>query len=172
MIDGVTYKELTPHGDVRGIFVEMWRQEWLPDGFAPVQGNRADRGAGTVTGFHYHLHQADWWYVSRGRARLVLHDLRAGSSTHGVTMSLDVDPDAGEHRGLYVPPGVAHAFAAITDITLVYLVDQYYNTADELGVAYDDPELAIDWGIASPVVTPRDAGNAALAAQREVRPFR
>ena len=169
MIDGVVVKELTPHGDARGIFVETFRKEWFPDGFAPVQGNRADRAAGAVTGLHFHLHQADWWYFSRGHARFVLHDLRAQSATKGVTMSLDVD---GEHRGVYVPAGVAHGFAAITDITLIYLVDRYYDVADENGVAWDDPDLAIDWGVTKPIVTERDSTNPRLADLPPVVPSR
>ena len=55
-----------------------------------IQANRADRSAGCIVGLHYHLHQADYWYVVRGRARVVLHDLRQGSPTDGVTMLLDL----------------------------------------------------------------------------------
>jgi dTDP-4-dehydrorhamnose 3,5-epimerase len=169
VIGGVVVKELTPHGDARGVFVETFRAEWFPDGFAPVQGNRADRAAGSVTGLHYHLHQADWWYVTSGHARLVLHDLRDSSPTKGETMSIDVD---GQHRGVYVPPGVAHGFSAITDVTLSYLVDRYYDVADENGVAWDDPDLGIDWGVTDPIVTQRDSTNPRLAALAPVVPSR
>ena len=168
-IDGVLLRDLTPHGDARGFFVETWRKEWFPDGFTPVQGNRADRAAGSVTGLHFHLHQADWWYFATGHARFVLHDLREGSATKGNTVSRDID---GEHVGIYVPPGVAHGFAAITDITLSYLVDQYYDVADENGVAYDDPDLAIDWGVTSPIVTARDSSSPRLADLPQVVPSR
>ena len=47
--------------------------------------------AGAVVGLHYHLHQADYWYVLRGRARVVLHDLREGSPTDGSTQLIDLD---------------------------------------------------------------------------------
>ena len=66
------------HGDERGIFVETYRREWFPHGREMIQGNRGDRQAGAVVGLHYHLHQADYWYVPFGRARVVLHDLRDG----------------------------------------------------------------------------------------------
>ena len=59
-----------------------------------VQGNRSDRRAGSVVGLHYHLHQADYWYVPEGRARVVLHDLREGSPTDGNTLVLDLGEDA------------------------------------------------------------------------------
>lgn len=169
MIGDVVIRELTPHGDARGFFVETYRHEWFPGGFTPVQANRADRGAGSVTGLHYHLHQADWWYFSRGHARFVLHDLRDGSPTKGVTVTRDID---GEHVGIYVPPGVAHGFAAITDVTLSYLVDRYYDPADENGVAWDDPSLAIDWGVTDPVVTERDSTNPRLADLPAIVPSR
>ena len=51
---------------------------------------------------------------------------------------------------MFIPPGVAHGFAALTDMTITYLVDGYYNPADELGVAWDDPEIAADWGVDRP----------------------
>ena len=63
---------------------------------------------------------------------------------------------------MFIPPGVGHGFAALTDLTLTYLVDSYYNPADELGVAWDDPELGVDWGLADPVVSARDRANPRL----------
>jgi dTDP-4-dehydrorhamnose 3,5-epimerase len=171
-IDGVVLRDLTAHGDARGFFVETWRKEWFPDGFTPVQGNRANRGAQSVTGLHYHLHQADWWYFATGVARFVLFDLREGSATKGQTMSRDIDASSGEHVGIYVPPGVAHGFSAITDITLNYLVDQYYNTADENGLLWDDPDLGIDWGVTDAIVTARDSSNPRLRELPQVVPSR
>ena len=53
-------------------------------------GNRGDRQQGAVVGLHYHLHQADYWYVPFGRCRVVLHDLREGSPTDGATQVLDI----------------------------------------------------------------------------------
>jgi dTDP-4-dehydrorhamnose 3,5-epimerase len=171
MIDGVVIRELTAHGDARGFFVETWRKEWFPDGFTPVQGNRANRGANSVTGLHYHLHQADWWYFAEGHARFVLYDLRDGSATKNEVVERDIEP--GQHVGIYVPPGVAHGFSAITDITLSYLVDQYYNPADENGLAWDDPALGIDWGVTGePIVTQRDSTNPRLADLPPIHPSR
>ncbi|HET6964207.1 MAG TPA: dTDP-4-dehydrorhamnose 3,5-epimerase [Acidimicrobiales bacterium] len=146
------------HGDARGRFVESFRQEWLPAGApAMVQGNRVDRRPGALVGLHFHLHQADYWYVVQGRARTVLHDLRRGSPTEGRTLVVDMDGEAGP--GLYIPPGVAHGFAAHSDLVLTYLVDGYYNPDDELGVAWDDPDVAADWGVADPVLSGRDQAN-------------
>ena len=51
---------------------------------------------------------------------------------------------------MFIPPGVAHGFAALTDLLLWYLVDGYYNESDELGLAWDDPTVGADWGLTDP----------------------
>ncbi len=159
-IDGVLVVYPVVHADDRGLFVETWRQEWLGNVPPMVQGNRADREAGTVVGLHYHLHQADYWVVVAGRARVVLHDLRTGSPTDGATLAMDLGGDGLErHRGVYIPPGVAHGFAAFTDLTITYLVDCPYDPDDELGLAWNDREVAADWGLADPVLSDRDNAN-------------
>lgn len=171
VIDGVLVVTPDVHGDERGCFVETYRRQWFPSGREMIQGNRADRRAGSIVGLHYHLHQSDFWYVPMGRARVVLHDLRTGSRTDGATLTIDLgaDPDGGphDHRGVYIPPGVAHGFSALTDMTITYLVDGYYNPADELGVAWDDPEIGADWGVTGPVVSGRDQSNPKRAALPE-----
>ena len=145
------------HGDDRGRFVETYRRQWLPLGGRWCRPTGRRKQAGAVVGLHYHLHQADYWYVLRGRARVVLHDLREGSPTDGATQVLDLSGD--EDRGLFIPPGVAHGFAALTDLLLWYLVDGYYNPDDELGLAWDDPAVGADWGVAEPVLSGRDQVN-------------
>lgn len=161
-ISGVYIVEPVVHADERGCFVETYRREWFPQGREMIQGNRADRQQGCIVGLHYHLHQADYWYVPFGRARIVLHDLREGSPTDGATLALDLgrrEDASHDHRGLFIPPGVAHGFASLTDMTITYLVDGYFNEADELGVAWDDPEIGADWGIADPILSARDQKN-------------
>jgi dTDP-4-dehydrorhamnose 3,5-epimerase len=157
VIAGVVIVEPQVFGDQRGRFVETYRRSWFPHGREMVQGNRSEKEAGVLVGLHYHLHQADYWYVLRGRAQVVLHDLRVGSPTDGATLTLVLDGE--KETGVFIPPGVAHGFAALTDLTLTYFVDQYYNPADELGVAWDDPDIAADWGVSDPIVSDRDTKN-------------
>lgn len=145
------------HIDDRGKFVETYRRSWFPLGREMVQANRSDKEQGSVVGLHYHLHQADYWYPVRGRVRVVLHDLRVESPTEGNTEVLDLSEE--NEAGVFIPPGVAHGFASLTDVTLVYLVDGYYNPEDELGVAWDDPAISADWGLGDPVVSDRDRAN-------------
>lgn len=150
------------HGDDRGYFVETYRRSWLPLGREMVQGNRGDRKAGCIVGLHYHLHQADFWYVPFGSCRVVLHDIRDGSPTYGNTFTIDIgmQPDGThDHTGVFIPPGVAHGFLSLTDMTITYMVDNYYNSNDELGIAWDDPTIEVDWVFPNPTVSERDKKN-------------
>src|SRR6476619_133793 len=103
-IKGVVHVQPQVHGDERGWFVETYRREWVPGAREMIQTNRADRAAGAIVGLHYHLHQADYWYIPFGRARVVLHDLREGSPTDGKTLMLDLgrEEDGSHlHRGVF-----------------------------------------------------------------------
>jgi dTDP-4-dehydrorhamnose 3,5-epimerase len=157
VIDGVVIVRPLAHGDDRGRFAETYRRSWFPEGTEMVQGSRSDKVAGSLVGIHYHLHQADYWYIVQGTARVVLHDLRQGSPTDGATVSFEMGDSL--ECGVYIPPGVGHGFAALTDVTLTYLVDQYYSPEDELGVAWDDPDIAADWGLTDPILSRRDQTN-------------
>ena len=161
LIAGVHVVQPVVHGDARGMFVETYRRHWIPGAREMIQSNRGDRRAGAVVGLHYHLHQADYWYVPFGTARVVLHDLRSGGPTDGATQTLDISGD--NHLGVYIPPGVAHGFSALTDMVITYLVDGYYNPADELGIAWNDPVVDADWGVTDPVLSGRDQVNPARA---------
>lgn len=145
------------HGDQRGLFIETYRRNWFPDGREMVQANRANRQRGAIVGLHYHVHQADYWYVPFGHARVVLHDLRVGGPTDGATLALDLTGE--NHLGVYIPPGVAHGFSAMNDMTITYLVDGYYNPADELGLMWNDPAVEADWGFTDPILSGRDQQN-------------
>jgi dTDP-4-dehydrorhamnose 3,5-epimerase len=161
-IRGVYFVAPREFGDERGVFVESYRREWVPGANEMIQGNRADRTAGCVVGLHWHRHQADYWSVPVGRIRVVLHDLRLGSPTDGVTETFDIGGPPGtpeRHRAVYIPAGVAHGFATLTDATVTYLVDRYYDPDDELGVAWDDPDVAADWGVEEPILSARDRTN-------------
>ena len=162
VVAGVYIVEPVVQGDARGFFVETYRRAWIPGAREMIQSNRGDRQAGAVVGLHYHLHQADFWYVPFGACRVVLHDLREGSPTDGATQVVDIGRRADgthAHTGVYIPPGVAHGFAALSDMTITYLVDGYYNPVDELGVAWDDPAIGADWGVTEPVLSGRDQTN-------------
>ncbi len=153
-IDGVVIRPLTRHGDSRGGFTETYRQEWF-GGPPMVQGNRSDSAAGTIRGLHFHRKQADYWLCMRGRLLVCLHDLRTSSPTYGVTQGVVLTDET--NAGIYIPPGVAHGFGALEDSTLTYLVDNYYDSTDEFGVRWDDPQIGFNWPISDPILSGRDA---------------
>lgn len=167
-ITGVYVAHLRPFSDERGRFVETFRKEWFPQRtWEIVQSNRSDSKAGVLRGLHYHHHQVDYWTVLRGKLRVGLADLRPSSPTYRHTQTLEMDEAT--PLGLFIPIGVAHGFLTLADATLLYIVDNYYDGNDEYGVAWDDPDLGINWGIESkestlttPMLSPRDAANPLL----------
>jgi dTDP-4-dehydrorhamnose 3,5-epimerase len=147
--------------DDRGQFMETFRKEWFPDRtWDIVQSNRSHSMPGVLRGLHYHHHQVDYWQVIEGAIRVALADLRPWSPTYLATEIIDLDVTT--PRGLYIPIGVAHGFVAQSQATLIYLVDNYYNGSDELGVAWNDPTLAVPWSIDNPILSERDAKNPRL----------
>ena len=165
VIADVIVVEPDVHGDERGRFVETYRRSWFPlgPGDGPGQPVReAGRG-----------HRRPPLPPPPGRllVRAAGHRPRRaarpapGSPTDGATLALDLDGD--HDRGLFIPPGVAHGFASLTDLTLWYLVDSYYNPDDELGVAWDDPAIGADWGVTDPgAVRPGPGQPAAVGDPR------
>lgn len=162
-IQGVYQLPLRIFGDDRGRFTETFRREWFPFvNWDKIQTNRSDSKAGVLRGLHYHHHQVDYWVVLRGTIRAAMVDLRPSSPTY---MNSDM-VEMGEHNevGLYIPSGVAHGFVALTDCTLFYIVNNYYDNSDELGVAWNDPVLKLSWGVENPLLSPRDQQNPPLHA--------
>ena len=158
LIKDVQIVTLKPLEDERGRFVETFRQEWFPQrSWEIIQTNRSDSQAGVLRGLHYHFKQVDYWYVVNGRIRAGLVDLRSDSPTYKATQTIEMGED--RQLGLFIPVGVAHGFVALTNATLTYVVDNYYDNRDEFGVAWNDPDLALPWGVEAPVLSPRDTAN-------------
>jgi len=159
IIADVKFTKLKAFGDERGFFMETFRKEWFPERtWDKVQTNRSTSQAGVLRGLHYHFHQVDYWYVIHGRVRVGLADLRSSSSTYKASQVIEI----GDHNpmGVFIPVGIAHGFLSLTEVTLMYTVDNYYDGGkDEFGVAWNDPELAVDWGIEAPILSERDQVN-------------
>ncbi len=161
LIKDVQIATLKPYSDQRGRFMETFRKEWFPQrSWQIFQTNRSDSKAGVLRGLHYHFHQIDYWYVVTGKIRAGLADLRRSSPTYGAVQTIEMGEE--NQVGIFIPIGVAHGFVALTPVTLTYIVDNYYNGADELGVAWNDPDLAVPWGINEPFISARDAENLLL----------
>jgi dTDP-4-dehydrorhamnose 3,5-epimerase len=144
--------------DERGRFAELYRAQAMPASFAQANHSFSRRGA--LRGLHWHRGQADLWYLVRGRAQVGLVDLRTPSDPPlAETFVLDAD----EPTVVYIPPGVAHGYLALTDIDLIYWVTSEYDPSDEHGIAWDDPRLGIAWQLdGAPIVSRRDRTNPPL----------
>jgi dTDP-4-dehydrorhamnose 3,5-epimerase len=164
LIPGVYIVQLQPFADERGRFTELFRKEWFPQRqWQNVQSNRSESRAGVLRGLHYHFNQVDYWYVVSGRIRVGLADLRRSSPTFRCTETIDLA--AADNQGLFIPIGVAHGFLALTDVTLVYIVDNYYDGADEFGLAWNDPEVVVNWNAETqPTLSGRDMANPGFSA--------
>lgn len=158
-INGVYMMPLRPYQDERGLFMEMFRREWFPwVNWDKLQNNRSDSKAGVLRGLHYHHKQVDYWFALRGVIRVGMADLRPSSPTFRATQVLEI----GETNllGVFIPSGVAHGFVALTDATLLYTVNQYYDGGlDENGVMWNDPDLGVAWNYDSPILSARDLTN-------------
>ncbi len=91
----------------------------------------------------------------------VVVDLRSNSDTYGHCESFELTQD--KHEWLFVPKGFAHGFCTLTDVSEVqYKVDNYYSRENEGGIAWDDPDLAIPWPVAEPILSEKDGKNMRL----------
>jgi dTDP-4-dehydrorhamnose 3,5-epimerase len=158
--DGVELIELTPHADDRGVFTELFREEWT-DAVRPIQWNGVFSKAGVLRGVHVHPRHTDYLTMASGRMTLGLCDLRPASATYKLAVTLELSaetPCAG-----VIPPGVAHGFYFPEDSIHVYAVSHYWDTADELGCRWDDPALQIPWQHETAQISQRDAALQSLA---------
>ncbi len=152
--------DLTSHADERGSVAEVYRESWLAAARPVIQANLSVSRPGVLRGLHFHREQSDYWIPVGGTAFVGLYDLRRGSPTEGTKAELRIGDDA--RRALLIPPGVAHGFYAESELRLLYFVDAYYTGDDEFGLAWDDPDVAIEWPTREPVLSERDRSNPGL----------
>ena len=161
--------ELRPvvHRDSRGSFFETYHLATFADlGIIDtfLQDNHSISSRETLRGLHYQLRhaQAKLCRVIEGEALDVAVDIRIGSPHFGKWTCVRLS--AKDQNLVYIPPGFAHGFLALTEtVQFLYKCSDYYAPSDEYGILWNDPALAIDWGVASPALSPRDAKNPKLA---------
>jgi dTDP-4-dehydrorhamnose 3,5-epimerase len=145
MIEGVIFKELTTHNDERGFFRELIRvsDDFFTDGFG--QWSHSLMFDGVIKAWHFHRLQTDWWYVATGVLRVGLCDLRPDSPTYKQVMDFLMG-DFQLPRVLKIPPGIAHGCKTVQGpVNLLYMTSRVYDPADEIRIAYDDPQIDFDW---------------------------
>jgi dTDP-4-dehydrorhamnose 3,5-epimerase len=164
-IDGVVLVEPTVHGDGRGFFVETFRaNEMAQLGIEVefVQENHSRSAAKVLRGIHVQPGQAKLVRCAKGRIFDVAVDLRPDSPTYKRWEGYELDDV--DHRQLFIPDGFGHGFCVLSDTAdVLYRVSSYYDPELESGIAWDDPEIAVDWPIRDPGLSDRDRRAPPLA---------
>ncbi len=154
-------------GDERGYFIETYQTARYQAAGIPlpfVQDNLSRSRHGTLRGLHLQEPHGQGKLVSvlEGEVFDVAVDVRLGSPNFGRWVGAWLS--AQNHHQMYVPPGFAHGFCVISENALFsYKCTDLYHPECELGVAYDDPELAITWPVAMPLVGAKDQRNLTLS---------
>jgi dTDP-4-dehydrorhamnose 3,5-epimerase len=174
-IEGLKIIQLAVHGDARGFFVERFHLKRFSEAGLPhifMQDNHSRSAPGILRGLHYQYGppQGKLVGVTRGRVWDVAVDIRPKSPTFGQHHSIEL---TGENGLLYwIPPGFAHGFCVLGDepADMLYKVTSVYNGPGEGGIAYNDPDLAIDWPIKNPAISDRDTKLPSFAAYKKSPP--
>lgn len=168
-LPGVILLEPRLHGDSRGFFIETYRQDifkqaGITENF--LQDNHSRSARGILRGLHYQLIQPQGKLVrvARGAVFDVAVDVRRGSSTFGQWYGATLDEES--MRMIYIPPGFAHGFVALTGIAdFIYKCTDYYHPQSEQGILWDDPAIDIKWPIKDVRLSEKDSNNPVLEDQ-------
>lgn len=148
-IEGLYIIEPTVHGDERGYFMETYNQQDMEEAGLTmkfVQDNQSCSTKGVLRGLHFQKHfpQGKLVRVVRGNVFDVAVDLRSGSSTYGQWYGVELT-DANKKQ-FYISEGFAHGFLVLSDIAeFCYKCTDFYHPGDEGGLAWNDPEINIQW---------------------------
>ena len=141
----------TVHGDQRGYFMETYSQRDMAEAglnILFVQDNQSMSTKGVLRGLHYQINypQTKLVRVIRGSVFDVAVDLRSNSSTYGKWFGVELTAE--NKKQFLIPKGFAHGFLVRSDIAeFCYKCDDFYHPGDEGGLAWNDPEIGIDWGV-------------------------
>lgn len=157
--------------DARGYFFESYNEQRFAELIGQpvhfVQDNESRSSYGVVRGLHFQrgkAAQAKLVRVLSGRVLDVAVDIRVGSPTFGQHVAVELTGD--NHRQLFIPRGFAHGFSVLSqEVIFQYKCDNYYAPAAEGAIAWDDPQLAIDWLLPKEAVllSPKDSAHPRLA---------
>jgi dTDP-4-dehydrorhamnose 3,5-epimerase len=172
-LEGPLLLQPVVHGDARGFLVESFRQsvfERLGIREAFVQDNHSRSGYGVVRGLHFQVDPpaAKLVRCARGAIADVLVDIRPGSPTYGQWEAYELS-DA-NMRVLYAPVGFAHGFAVLSEVAdVLYKQSAEWSAHGDRGIAYDDPQIGIDWPVpeGDRIVSQRDRTAPRLADMEE-----
>jgi dTDP-4-dehydrorhamnose 3,5-epimerase len=178
-ISGPVLIQPSVFGDERGFFVETYRRRWhaevgIPAADEFIQDNHSRSTRGVVRGMHFHVGAgvAKLVRCARGRILDVVVDLRRGSPSYGEWEGFELDDES--MRILYVPVGFAHGFCVLSEVAdVIYKQTAYYDPQVERGIAWNDPDIAIDWPLplAELILSERDSAAPRLSEIAGELPF-
>ena len=160
-LNGVMLIEPTVHRDGRGFFVESYNERrYREHGIAAsfVQDNHSLSRRSTLRGLHAQVEhpQGKLVRVSHGEVFDVAVDIRPSSASFGRWVGAHLTAD--NFLQMYVPAGFAHGFCVLSEVAEVqYKCTDYHNPADEIVIAWDDPQIGIQWPLNNPTLSPKDA---------------
>ena len=166
-LPGVVLIEPDVHLDSRGFFLETYHSDkYAAAGIRGpfVQDNHSRSGRATLRGLHLQVRrpQAKLIRVIEGEIYDVAVDVRRGSPTFGRWVAVTLSAE--NFKQCYVPPGFAHGFLVVSRTAQVeYKCTDLYDRASEIGIAWNDPAIAIPWPVAEPMLSERDRRNPTLA---------
>ena len=166
-LPGVLIIEPKIFGDARGFFMETFQAaRYAEAGIAGpfVQDNLSRSAYGVLRGLHLQNPgpQGKLVTVLRGRVRDVAVDVRRGSPNFGQHVSVELNDE--NRRQFWVPRGFAHGFAVLSETAdFFYKCDDIFSPTDEIAVRWNDPAIAIAWGVGTPSLSARDAAAPLLA---------
>jgi len=170
-LPGVLLIEPDVFKDARGFFLETYHERKYRDGGIPgpfVQDNHSYSARGTLRGLHAQLQRPQGKLVRAVEGEMfdVAVDIRPGSPTFGKWVGFVLSGD--NFRQLWIPPGFAHGFCVTSErVHVEYKCTGFYDKADEIAVAWNDPAIGIRWPIDSPTLSGKDAAAPRLAELRE-----
>jgi dTDP-4-dehydrorhamnose 3,5-epimerase len=173
-LPGVVVVEPDVHRDDRGFFLETYHAEKYRAGGirgAFVQDNHSRSAVGTLRGLHAQrrLPQGKLVRCIEGEIFDVAVDIRRGSPTFARWVGMCLSDE--DFRQMYVPPGFAHGFCVVRGPAQVeYKCTALYDAEDELGIVWNDPDIAIAWPVAAPMLSDKDRRLPALADLGELLP--
>lgn len=168
-IPGVVIIEPRIFGDSRGYFFESFSERDFSSGVKKVkfvQDNESRSCYGVIRGLHFQKPphaQSKLVRVVKGRVLDVAVDVRKGSPTFGKHVAVELTED--NHRQFFIPRGFAHGFAVLSEEAVFqYKCDNYYAPQSEGAIAWNDPDLGIDWGVPADeaVLSEKDMGHPRL----------
>ncbi len=159
-LPGILVVEPKIFGDKRGFFFESYNQrDMIAAGIDHqwVQDNHSKSAEGTLRGLHYQVNrgQDKLVRVAIGEVFDVVVDVRLDSPTFGQWEGFILSAE--NRKMLYVPKGFAHGFCVLSETAeFLYKCSDYWSPQDERGIAWNDPELGIDWPVTEPILSERD----------------